>query len=103
MRRTLRVLAATALAAGTVVVGSTMMSPASAAASGCEYSFGQNSFSARCSTLGPAYQYRAWVQCFNGRHDGAWVTTNSGEWSGAGCGPWWINRTSHGVDTRPVP
>jgi hypothetical protein len=109
MRRTLRVLAATALAAGAVTVASSVLSPASAAAGyasaagDCEYSFGQNSFSARCATSGPAYEFRAWVQCVNGRRDGGWMTTNSGQWSVASCGPWWIDRLSYGMDVRPLP
>ncbi|NUS07398.1 MAG: hypothetical protein HOV97_33100 [Nonomuraea sp.] len=101
MRRTLSVLAATVLAAGAVAVGSGVLSPASAAAD-CEYAIGQNSFSARCATSGSAYQFRAWVQCVNGRRDGGWVTTNSGQWSVASCGPWWIDRVSYGVDVRPL-
>ncbi|MEV4182915.1 hypothetical protein AB0J28_15920 [Streptosporangium canum] len=102
MRRTLRVLAATVLAAGVVTVGSGALSPASAGVNDCEYTFGQNSFSARCATNGPAYEFRAWVQCVNGRRDGGWVTTNSGQWSMASCGPWWIDRLSYGMDVRPL-
>ncbi|WP_049566918.1 hypothetical protein [Nonomuraea sp. SBT364] len=103
MSRTLRVLAATALAAGAVTVASSALSTASAAAGDCEYGIGQNSFSARCATGGPAYEFRAWVQCVNGRRDGGWTTTNSGQWSVASCGPWWIDRLSYGVDVRPLP
>ncbi|MFI6395002.1 hypothetical protein ACIBHY_36410 [Nonomuraea sp. NPDC050547] len=103
MRRTLRALAATALAAGAITVASGALSPASAQAGDCEYAIGQNSFSARCATSGPAYEFRAWVQCVNGRRDGGWTTTNSGQWSSAGCGPWWIDRLSYGLDTRPIP
>ncbi|MDP9869074.1 MULTISPECIES: hypothetical protein [Streptosporangium] len=102
MRRTLRVLAATVLAAGVVTVGSSVLSSASAGVNDCDYTFGQNSFSARCATNGPAYEFRAWVQCINGRRDGGWVTTNSGQWSIASCGPWWIDRLSYGVDVRPL-
>ncbi|MEV0588634.1 hypothetical protein [Nonomuraea sp. NPDC050310] len=100
MRRVLRVLAATALAAGAITIGS---ASAASAAGDCEYSIGQNSFSARCATSGPAYEFRAWVQCVNGRRDGAWVRTNTGQWSGASCGPYWIDRVSYGLDTRPAP
>ncbi|MCG5214813.1 hypothetical protein [Streptosporangium sp. KLBMP 9127] len=102
MRRTLRVLAATVLAAGAVAVGSSVLSPASAAVNDCDYTIGQNSFSARCATSGPAYEFRAWVQCVNGRRDGGWMTTNSGQWSIASCGPWWIDRLSYGMDVRPL-
>ncbi|MEU4580106.1 hypothetical protein ACBI99_17310 [Nonomuraea sp. ATR24] len=101
MTRTLRVLAATVLAAGAVTVGSGLLSPASAAGD-CEYGWGGNSFSARCATSGPAYEFRAYVQCVNGRRDGAWVTTNTGQWSSASCGPWWIDRVSYGLDVRPL-
>ncbi|MFI6291851.1 hypothetical protein ACIBEJ_09725 [Nonomuraea sp. NPDC050790] len=102
MRRTLRALAATALAAGAVTAGLVTLTPASAAVAECEYGFGQNSFSARCTTSGSAYEYRAWVQCVNGRRDGSWARTNSGVWSAASCGPWWIDRVSYGLDKRPV-
>ncbi|GGT01521.1 hypothetical protein GCM10010156_69310 [Planobispora rosea] len=102
MRRTLRLLAATVLAAGAVTVGSGVLSPASAGAGDCDYALGQNSFSARCATSGPAYEFRAWVQCVNGRRDGGWVAANSGQWSVASCGPWWIDRLSYGMDVRPL-
>ena len=102
MPKTLRVLAATALAAGAITTGSSLLNPASAQAGDCEYAIGQNSFSARCATNRPAYQYRAWVQCVNGRRDGGWTTTNSGQWSVASCGPYWIDRVSYGLDTRPL-
>ncbi|MFD1545806.1 hypothetical protein [Nonomuraea guangzhouensis] len=103
MRRILRALAATALAMGAITVLSGVLSPASAGAGDCEYVLGQNSFSAWCATNGPVYQFQAWVQCINGRRDGGWVTTNSGQWSVASCGPWWIDRQSYGMDVRPLP
>ncbi|MER7134439.1 hypothetical protein [Streptosporangium saharense] len=100
-----------ALAMGAVVTGALLTlptAPASAAA-GCQYNYGTptpsgstNGFAAKCDAVGPAYEYRAWVQCENGRRDGGWVRTNSGLWSTASCGPYYIMRLSYGLDTRPV-
>ncbi|MFD0888976.1 hypothetical protein ACFQ08_30960 [Streptosporangium algeriense] len=104
--------AAIALAMGAVVAGALLTMPAasaSATAAGCQYNFGTpgpygstNGFAAKCGTDGPAYEYRAWVQCENGRRDGAWVRTDSGLWSTANCGPYYIMRITYGLDKRPV-
>ncbi|MEV4095801.1 hypothetical protein [Streptosporangium saharense] len=100
-----------ALAMGAVVTGALLTLPATSAsaAAGCQYNYGTptpsggtNGFAAKCDAVGPAYEYRAWVQCENGRRDGGWVRTNSGLWSTASCGPYYIMRLSYGLDTRPV-
>ncbi|MDF5755896.1 hypothetical protein [Spongiactinospora sp. TRM90649] len=104
--------AAIALAAGAFVTGALLTAPAASAttaALGCQYNYGTpnpsggtNGFAAKCDTDGPAYEFRAWVQCENGRRDGGWVRTNTGLWSAANCGPWYISRISYGLDKRPV-
>ncbi|WP_157249572.1 hypothetical protein [Nonomuraea typhae] len=104
MSRTLRVLAATLLAAGGLAVGSGLPRSASAAPpTDCQFRFGQNSFSALCWATSPAYEYRTWVDCITGvRRYGAWTRSDSGWWSDALCGPPWIDRMNYGLEHRPL-